>query len=549
MSVPILSCLSAQLIKSYHEQGFWKNETIYELAKRWALKNPDSIAIRDRFNTLTYSELLDAADNLAGWLDQKGICPGERITFWMPDRIESVLIVLASSRGGYVVCPSPHRNHTVEEVCQLVDRMRASTFFYQSGFGSDASGQNTSDLIGNRPTIRCFTEIPPPGADMLLFNGLLNSKEIPPPEITEPDRVSYIAFTSGSTGNPKGVMHSDNSQLVTARGQSSDWQIDTNSVVYSMSPFSHNLGMGAYLTTLTGGGQFVIHDRQRGESNLDRIIEVGATYLVGVPTHAIDILEQASKRGLQKLGKVSGFRISGAAAPKTVFSELFHMGVIPQSGYGMTETNGHQYTLPNDDINLITESSGKACPGYEIRIFDPENPEIELSHGEIGLVAGKGASLMLGYYDDQVATETSFNAAGWFLTGDLGWIDHKGYLRLTGRRKEVIIRGGHNINPEHIEEIAMRHSHVERAAVLPIPDDRLGERACIAIMLRDGVSLEFDELLTHLRENGLSRYDMPEFGVHLTDIPLMSNGKIEKRAILKELIDGALRPTGIGKRK
>ncbi len=95
----------------------------------------------------------------------------------------------------------------------------------------------------------------------------------------------------------------------------------------------------------------------------------------------------------------------------------------------------------------------------------------------------------------------------------------------------------------------MRHSHVERAAVLPIPDDRLGERACIAIMLRDGVSLEFDELLTHLRENGLSRYDMPEFGVHLTDIPLMSNGKIEKRAILKELIDGALLPKAIGKRK
>jgi len=542
MSLPILSSLSAEALKTYHAEGYWKNETIYAVAKRQAAADPDHIAIRDRFMALTYAELVTEADRLAAWLHETGVRPGERVTFWMPDRIESIIIVLACSRGGYVVCPSPHRNHTVEEVRALAERMRAAVFFHQAGFGSDAGGNDVAAEIGGLATIRRFVEIAPAGDPRTLFDGLTEPKGAPPAEIVEPDRVSYFAFTSGSTGNPKGVMHSDNTQLVTARGQTADWNMGPHSVVYSMSPFSHNLGMGAYLTTLMAGGEFVIHDRARGESNVDRILEIGATYLVGVPTHAIDILEQVAARGLDRLGSVTGFRISGAAAPKTVFSGLMEIGVTPQSGYGMTETNGHQYTRPDDDVDLIIDSCGKACPGYEVRIFDPDDPETELPPGETGLVAGKGACLMLGYYDDQNATETSFNAKGWFLTGDLGWVDGAGYLRLTGRRKEVIIRGGHNINPERIEELAMRHADIDRAAVVPVADDRLGERACIAIMKRGGAEIAFETVLAHLAEAGLSRYDMPEFGLEVLDIPLMSNGKIEKKAIMAGVKDGSLSP-------
>jgi len=218
------------------------------------------------------------------------------------------------------------------------------------------------------------------------------------------------------------------------------------------------------------------------------------------------------------------------------------IGVTPQSGYGMTETNGHQYTHPNDHIDRIIETSGRACPGYEVRIFDPDEPENELTHGSIGLVAGRGASLMLGYFDDQNATEVSFNSKGWFLTGDLGWIDEHGYLRITGRRKEVIIRGGHNINPEHIEELSMQHPDIERAAVFPVPDDRLGERACVAIMRRSGTETSFKVLLEHLRKLGLSRYDLPEFGLLVENIPLMANGKIDKKTILTGVKEGTMAP-------
>src|SRR5262249_25769106 len=186
---------------------------------------------------------------------------------------------------------------------------------------------------------------------------------------TDPNRIVYLAFTSGTTGTPKGVMHSDNTLLANARALAGDWAIDGQSVVYSLSPLSHNLGFGAMIMALAVGGQIVVHDLPRGASLVDRLIETGTTFLVGVPTHAVDLLAEMQARRLSGIGALRGFRISGAAAPAELVADLLAHGIVPQSGYGMTETCSHQYTLPNDDPKLIVESCGKACPGYEIRIF------------------------------------------------------------------------------------------------------------------------------------------------------------------------------------
>src|SRR5204863_5478185 len=133
-----------------------------------------------------------------------------------------------------------------------------------------------------------------------------------------------------------------------------------------------------------------------------------------------DLLGELRARGAARLAAVRGFRISGAAAPAAVVAELMGYGVVPQSGYGMTETCSHQYTLPDDTPERIVETAGRACEGYEIRIWREDDPDIEAAPGETGEIGGKGASLMLGYFDDQAATEAAFNATGWFMTGDLG---------------------------------------------------------------------------------------------------------------------------------
>jgi len=261
-----------------------------------------------------------------------------------------------------------------------------------------------------------------------------------------------------------------------------------------------------------------------------------------VPTHAIDLLTDMRARGVQRVGAVRGFRISGAAAPPSLVAELLRYAIVPQSGYGMTETCSHQYTVPGDTPERIIETCGHACDGYEISIWRQDDPDTEAAPGEIGEIGGRGASLMLGYFDDQRATETAFNAQGWFMTGDLGWIDEAGYLRITGRKKDVIIRGGRNIHPARIEALALRHDAIEKAAAFPIADARLVERICLAVVMRGGEPVDVEAILEHLDASGLSRYDLPEFILQLREMPLTASGKLLKRELVRKVAEGHLKP-------
>jgi acyl-CoA synthetase (AMP-forming)/AMP-acid ligase II len=528
----------------YYRAGFWRDDTVYALVRAHAARTPDRIAVRSADGALTYRALLAHVDVFADDLARKGVSAGQRVAVWLPSRPETIIALVACSRNGYVCCPSLHRDHTVGDIIGLLERMRAAAIVAQAGYGADG-GKN--ELFARLPavtTLRHVYRLAPatPERGPGIVRPSSAAPAAPPPN---PDRILYLAFTSGTTGEPKGVMHSDNTLLANARALAGDWGIDERSVVYSLSPLSHNLGFGAMIMALAVGGQIVVHDWPRRASLIDRLVETGTTFLVGVPTHAVDLLAEMKARGLSGIGNLRGFRISGAAAPADLVADLIAHGVTPQSGYGMTETCSHQYTLPNDDPKLIVESCGKACPGYEVRIFDRDDPNRTLPPRETGQIGGRGASLMLGYFDDQRATEEAFNRDGWFMTGDLGWLDENGYLRITGRTKDVIIRGGHNIYPARIEALAGRHDAVARVGAVPIPDARLGERVCLAVMFRPGKAAAPEELLKHLDAAGLSKYDMPEFFLPLDEIPLTASGKMRKRDIVAWIADGRVKPLAI----
>jgi len=211
----------------------------------------------------------------------------------------------------------------------------------------------------------------------------------------------------------------------------------------------------------------------------------------------------------------------------------------------MSENSSHQYTLPSDDPETIVATCGRACRAYEIRLWDQENPDREVAQGEIGEIGGRGACLMLGYFDNQQATEESFNREGWFMSGDLGRFDAKGCLEIVGRKKDLIIRGGHNIHPARIEDFAMRHPAVFRVAAFPVPDQRLGEKVCLSVIFHEGAGAEPDELLAHLHHCGLSRYDMPEYFIAMDSYPLTASGKILKRELAEWARTGKIRPAPV----
>jgi acyl-CoA synthetase (AMP-forming)/AMP-acid ligase II len=542
----LLTLFHTDRYEEYYRAGFWRDDTLYALVRAHAARTPDRIAVRSANGDLTYRALLAQVDAFADDLTRKGVSAGQRVAVWLPSRPETIVALVACSRNGFVCCPSLHRDHTVGDIVGLVERMRAVAIVAQTGYGADGAKNDLFARVPAVETIRHVYRLEPPAPGrapgIVAATSTAPTAATPPPN---PNRILYLAFTSGTTGEPKGVMHSDNTLLANARALAGDWNIDNRSVVYSLSPLSHNLGFGAMIMALAVGGQIVVHDLPRGASLIDRLVDTDTTFLVGVPTHAVDLLAEMKARNLSGIGQLRGFRISGAAAPAELVADLIAHGIVPQSGYGMTETCSHQYTLPNDDPKLIVESCGKSCPGYEVRIFDRDDANREVPPREIGQIAGRGASLMLGYFDDQKATEEAFNRDGWFMTGDLGWVDENGYLRVTGRTKDVILRGGHNIYPAKIEALAARHDAVARVAAVPVPDRRLGERVCLAVMFRPGKAAAPEQLLKHLDDAGLSKYEMPEFFLPLDEIPLTASGKLRKRDILDWIADGRVKPIEI----
>ena len=338
------------------------------------------------------------------------------------------------------------------------------------------------------------------------------------PACDDPDKVIYLAFTSGTTGAPKCVMHSDNTLLANARDLVRDWGHGPDTVLLTLSPLSHHIAWVAVAQWLLAGCRLVTDDPPPGTNRLDWILETGATYIMGVPTHAMDVQAEQRARGLSKLGAVRVFYMAGAPIPPSVADAFMRQGIKPQNVYGMTENSSHQYTHPTDDTETIVATCGRGGRSYEVRLFDLADPDRQATPGEIGQIGGRGAALMLGYFDNQIATEASFNRDGWFLSGDIGILDERGNLRIEGRLKDLIIRGGHNISPVHIEALALRCHAIERAACFPVPDERLGERVGIAVI----GDVSPTDLLAHLADEGLSKYDMPEYFVAARSVPAHS---------------------------
>jgi acyl-CoA synthetase len=525
---PFLTLHHPAQARLYLKQGLWRDETFYGLLARHAAVTPHAIALEDGERRLTWEALRHWVDGVAIELRTYGLVPGDRVAIWMSNRVEVIVAFLACSREGYACNPSLHRTYTNAEIVSFLERLSSKALITEPRWGADWQRGNLDAMLARLQLLRVVytPETFPRPADNMT------------PPCKDPDKVAYLAFTSGTTGPPKCVMHSDNTLLANARDLVRDWGHTAESVILPLSPLSHHIAWVGAAQWLLLGCRFVTNDPPAGKSQVDWILDCGATYVMGVPSHAVDILREQSARGLPNLGQVEVFYMAGSPIPRTLATALVAQGVKPQNVYGMTENSSHRYTHPTDDTETLTSTCGRGGRAYQVRIFDPLDSEREIPAGEVGQIGGTGAALMLGYFDDQTATEGSFNSTGWFMSGDLGLVDRAGNIRIEGRLKDIIIRGGHNIYPAHIEALALRHSRVDAATCFPVRDDRLGARVCIGVI----GDVSADEMLRHLAAEGLSRYEMPEYFLRVSELPMTANGKVFKRELTELVHRGDLIP-------
>lgn len=543
MMAPILTLHDPAQARAYYDAGHWQADTLYAMAAHHAAIRPDARALRDSRERLTWRQTVARADAIAGVLEDGGLRPGDRVGVWLPNRIDIPLVMLACSRNGYVCMPSLHQSHTVGEIKTLMERVDAAALIAQPGWGADADVSDIFAEITDVESMRlCLApaDTPAPaGVGQLPADGSRPAATAPS---GNPDKVTYLAFTSGTTGIPKGVMHSDNTLIANGRAIVADWDVEPDERLFVISPLSHHIGTVAFEVSLASGAEMIVNDAPKRTSPLQRICEVEAGFVFGVPTHAMDLLAEQRRTGLARLGKVRAFYMAGASIPAEICRRILEQGIKPLNVYGMTENGSHQYTLPDDSFETQVNTCGKACAGFEVKIWNSDNPDIEAAPGEIGEIGSRGSLLMLGYFDNQRATERSFNRHGWFLSGDLGREDAEGNLQILGRSKDLIIRGGHNIYPSQIEALALKHADVLQAVAFPVPDDRLGEKVCLAVITHAGIDLDGEAMLAHLAEVGLSKFDMPEYFMAVESLPMTPSGKILKRELARQAREGEIAP-------
>ena len=541
--MPLLTLHDPVTANHYHEQGLWRDEGLYDHAARQARTKPEHYAVRDNRRRLTWRQVEQWSRAIATTLANSGLVAGDRVATALSNRAESVAVMLACSRNGYVCNPSLHRNYRASEMLSLVDEIDAAAVVAEKGWNAD--GVDLVGLLQGGTTQRVCFSISKERSGSKNFPSWDDKSDNSLSPNLGADKICYLAFTSGTTGKPKGVMHSDNTILANARDLVMDWGHSEETVLLSLSPLSHHIAWVGFAQALISGAEFVINDPSDGMETFDWMSEVRASYVMGVPTHAIDLLAQQRARNASSFGSVKAFYMAGSPIPQAIAEEFISQGIIPQNVYGMTENSSHQYTHPGDDTDIIVSTCGRGGPSYQVKIFDTVNSDQSLAVGEVGEIGGRGAALMLGYFGDQESTESSFNRDGWFMSGDLGRLDASGNLEVVGRLKDIIIRGGRNIHPRKIEDLAVGHPEIDKAAVIPVRDERLGEKVCITILPAADTMPDVDKILNYLYSSGLSIYDMPEYYVVLADFPLTASGKILKRELVKRMDRGEFIPVPV----
>jgi cyclohexanecarboxylate-CoA ligase len=456
---------------------------------QWAARQPTKTAVVDADRRLTYAELDHAVDELAAGLRSHGIGPGAVVSSQLPNCVESMLLCFATDRLGGVHNP-----------IVTIYREREVSFIREQA--------KSTVFVDSPEAVRAMSE-PGPRPQHLRV---------------DPHAPHYLLYTSGSTAEPKGVLHSDHTLLVECRAQAEFHVMSDDDVFVMPSPVAHVSGLlyGILLPVLLGAKSVLMPAWDPGRF-LELVEAERGTFCGGATPFLQGVVDHPD---LDRYD-LSSFRIfpcGGADVPPDLIrTAMARLGVRSGRGYGSTEfpsiTSSSGLGEPDDKR---AETDGRPIGPNEVRIVDGE-------------IQARGPELFLGYQDPALDAD-AFTADGWFRTGDLGSLDADGYLTVTGRLKDIVVRSGEKLSAREIEDVLHEHPKVRAVAVVAVPDDRTGERACACVVPRDPAEPPtLAELGAFLLERGMSRRKVPEQLDLVDDLPMTASGKVKKHELRARL--------------
>lgn len=514
-----------------------KKLTIGEILERNARLVPDKKSVVFGSCSYTYKELNEAVDALCQSLYSLGIRKGDRIALNLPNWPEFIVSYFAAAKIGAVIVPLNTKLRE-NEVAYILNNAEVSTVITADEFAGIELLGMFSNLKSRIPSLKNIVVVGKTIlAGMLKFSDLVSSQTsaIKPKISVEQSDLFTILYTSGTTGNPKGAMLTHYNFVMVATGTAELLECSEQDKFLIAVPVFHVFGMcSSILSCIASQGTAILMDTFKAEEALKVIEKERVTVHHGVPTMFILELNNPNFQKYDLSSLRTGI-IAAAPCPVEIVKRIRkEMGCNICVSYGLTETSAGLTITRFDAPDILrAETVGQPFPGVEIKIVDEERNT--LPSGEAGELACRSIGLMQGYYCNSEATAQAIDSDGWFYTGDLATIDEQGYVRIVGRKKEMIIRGGFKIYPREVEEVLYAHPAVQEVAVVGLPNPVLGEINCACIKLKDGAVTNDGEIVDFCRGK-LVEYKLPDKVLFRDELPMTPSGKIKKIELKEQLL-------------
>ncbi|MEU6188068.1 AMP-binding protein [Nocardia sp. NPDC047038] len=540
---PLLEVLGGQFTPTddataarWRAEGWWEQRSIRSLLTDAAAAHPDRIALvgrraEGRRVTRTYAEFHAGANQAASILASLGVGPGDAVAVMLPNWVEYPEIVFGINEVGAVYVGIPVA-HGERQAAAVLRRSRAKILVIPRRWRRDEHLDLSRRMRLDLPTLEHVIVLDEDASDLCQGESLWKDHaEVPRQKFPEPDPdgLCYLGFTSGTTGEPKGAMHSHNTLIYSARQQAEHIGTEVYGhplVQLVASPVGHHTGFiwGIVFTTLLAGTGVHV-DRWDPTWGADVIRQEGVTTFFGAPTFLQDMM-RTDLVG-DPACPLTCLVIAGAPVPRSLPAQAGEaLGAYVAPAWGMTECSIIMSCTP-DEPDAIQRTDGSVFAGSEVKIVGAGGTE--LAPGEVGELLVRGPAVAYGYFDRRDATEKAYLPGLWFDTGDRASIDEHGWVSLAGRTKDIIIRGGENIPVTEVESAIFDHPDVLNAAVIGIEDARLGERICAVLVIEAGrPEPTVDSLGEFLVGQGLSTHYLPERVICLPELPMTPSGKIQK---------------------
>jgi cyclohexanecarboxylate-CoA ligase len=506
---------------------------------RHARERPDARAVVEvgaggDVRELTWSELADEVDRVAVSLASLGLGNGDTAAFQLPNRIEFVTIALATLRLG-AICEPLMPIFRERELSFMLRESGARVLFVPDRFRGRDYAAMAEVLRGELPALEHVVVL---GSDRFTFGAAAGAGE-PAVRCPVPDQIAQLLFTSGTSGEPKGALHRHGTLMRAADHQIDHFGLTGDDVVHIPSPLAHQTGFlyGMWIAIRLGAPQ-VLQEVWDAEVGLDTMQRFGVTFVQAATPFLADLTRVASDLG-HGPESLRTFVATGAAIPRELARRAREvLGAEVGGAWGTTESCLGCAFAPGDPPERAWGTDGRALDGVRLRVVDDDGGT--LAACEEGNFEVHTDCLFAGYLNRPELTGEAVTPDGWYRTGDLARIDAHGYVRITGRVKDVINRGGEKVPVAEIEQLLHAHPAVRDIAIVAMPDERLGERACAFVVLDDGAELDFETMLEYLDSCRVSKTYWPERLELVESLPRTPSGKIQKfvlRAQARELVN------------